>query len=93
MRFRSRIYEWDLYGLTEWNKLYEIVKLFGGYRWYKEQVDESAFTAFYNRMNQVMKHVFVNKANAELRTYFFQRGMFISSNKMKKLLITSKKVL
>ena len=91
MKFRSRLCDWDMRELKEKNKLYEIVSLYGGYLWYKENVDEGTYTAFFNIKKDTMNYIFVNTANTKLREYFLGEGLVISSNKMRKLIATSRK--
>lgn len=87
-KYKSRWKDKDMRVLEEENKLYEIVKYYGGYRWYCENVNEGAFYAYYNLKNESMKNIFINTANAEAKKYFDKVG--ISGRKMRKLLITGK---
>lgn len=80
--------KWKDRDLEETNKLYEIVKYYGGYLWYYQNVNEGAFEAFYNHREKKMGSKFINTANADARQYFHKKS--ISGTKMRRLLITGK---
>lgn len=87
-KYKSKKQDRDLRETDGANKLCEVVKYYGGYLWYKENINEGAYDAFYWHNSDAMKYIFINKANAEAKLFFNNRQ--ISGSKMRKMLITSK---
>lgn len=85
------ISEWRDIGmreLEEKNMLYEIVRYYGGYLWYCQNVNENAYEAYYNHKKDMMSNIFINTANADAKKHFNKVG--ISGTKMRRLLMTGK---
>ena len=87
-KYKSRWRDRDLRDLDGTNKLYDVVKYFGGYLWYIENINEGAYDAFFWKNHDKMKYIFINKANAEAKKYFGKKQY--SGRKMRQMLITSK---
>lgn len=87
--YRNRWAENKLYGSKEKNILYDIVYLYGAYIKYTQEINEDAFTAYFNITKNEDRPSCINAANAQARKYF--NKLYISSNKMRKLIITSKR--
>lgn len=87
-KYRSRIIDRDMKDLVETNKLYEIVKYFGGYLFYCKtpKTEEKSYDEFYNNKSDVMGKIFINLANANAKKYFDRYG--VSGRRMRQMLIT-----
>lgn len=86
--FCSKWNNFDLREMEGTNKLYDIVEYYGSFLWYRENMDEGAFEAFYNNTHENMKNIFINRANAEAKKYLSVNIPKISGRKMKRFLIT-----
>lgn len=86
--FYSKWNNFDLREREETNKLYDIVEYYGGYLWYRDNVNQGAFEKFYNNTYESMKNIFINRANAEVKKHLSTDICCISGRKMKRLLIT-----
>lgn len=89
--YRSRWTDRDLNRLEETNKLYEIVKLYGGYLYYINNENQGEFKAYYYHNEWKMRYIFLNTANADAKKHF--NKLCISGTKMRKLLQTSRKII
>lgn len=85
--YRSRWSERYMFSEKEKNKLYEIVCLYGAYLYYIDEINEQAFTAFFNATKEKGAYCYINAANRKAKKYF--HNILISSTKMKKLIATS----
>lgn len=85
--YRSRRKDRDMKDLVETNKLYEIVRYYGGYLYYCKmpQIKET-YDEFYTNNKDAMRYIFINLANAEAKRYFNRYG--ISGIRMRRMLIT-----
>lgn len=86
----SRIFARDLFEKKEINKLYEIVYLYGTYLYYKEEEIEKDFLSYYKENRSFNRDCFINTANRKATEYF--DNFFISSRKMRRLIISSNRV-
>lgn len=87
--YRSRIIiDRDMRDLVETNKLYEIVKYYGGYLHYCKtpKTEEKTYNEFYNNNCETMGKIFINLANASAKSHFSRRG--VSGRRMRQMLIT-----
>lgn len=86
--YRSRRKDRDMRDLVEANKLYEVVKYYGGYLHYCKTPDtkEKTYDEFYDNKNKAMEKIFINLANADAKKYFNRYG--VSGTRMRRMLIT-----
>lgn len=86
--YRSRRKDRDMRDLVETNKLYEIVKYYGGYLYYCKTPDteEKTYDEFYNNKNSIMYNIFINLANADAKKHFARHG--VSGTRMRRMIIT-----
>lgn len=87
-KYISRWKDRDMRGLVETNKLYEIVKYYGGYLHYcrTPKTEEKTYAEFYKNNNKRMEKIFINNANANAKKYFNRYG--ITGTRMRQMLIT-----
>lgn len=86
--YKSRWKDRGLRDFSGVNVLYEVVRYYGGYLWYCENIsqDVTAYPEFYYDNKDRMQWKFINKANKNAREYFSKIG--ISNTKMRRMLIT-----
>lgn len=86
--YRSRRKDRDMRDLVETNKLYEIVKYYGGYLYYCKtpDIEEKTYDEFYKNKNDYMYNIFINLANADAKKHFNRYG--VSGTRMRRMLIT-----
>lgn len=86
--YRSRWRDRDMRGLVESNKLYDVVKYYGGYIYYCKTpgTEEGTYDEFYDKRNNAMGKIFINLANADAKKHFNRPG--VSGTRMRRMLIT-----
>lgn len=86
--YRSRWRDRDMRDLAGSNKLYEVVKYYGGYLYYCKtpKAEERTYDEFYNKRNNAMEKIFINLANADAKKHLDEPG--VSGTRMRRMLIT-----